>query len=184
MNWRSAFEKEYRKNKGASEKEMEMFLKIWNKELSELEILDINSRQKNPFHKSSKYYELYKPLDSLQWMVPKNTLPDSYIEFLIYSNGGEFQNGDRYLQFFSTDDFREMNLEYEFPEYMEGSISFAMDGCGNHLIFDMRKPGYNGEYPILSVHSGNLGYEDCKLIGNSFIEVCMGKTSIDEERGI
>ena len=73
-----------------------------------------------------------------------------------------------------------MNLAYELPEYMEFSISFAMDGCGNHLVFDMRKRTENGEYPILAVHSGNLGYEDSRLIGNSFIEVCMGRTPIDD----
>lgn len=30
-----------------------------------------------------------------------------------------------------------MNLAYEFAEYMPGSVSFAMDGSGNHYIFDM-----------------------------------------------
>ncbi|WP_041701772.1 SMI1/KNR4 family protein [Gottschalkia acidurici] len=178
MNWQNVFEKEYFKNQGASKEEIEKFKKTWNSELTKIEIIDINSRQKNPFHKSDKNYELYKPFNLLQWKIPKNTLPDSYIEFLKYSNGGEFQNGDRYFQIFSTSDFRQMNIEYEFPEYMEGSISFAMDGSGNHLVFNMRKKRNNGEYPILSIHSGSLGYDDCKLIGSSFIEVCTGKTSI------
>ncbi len=55
-----------------------------------------------------------------------------------------------------------------------------MDGCGNHLVFDMRQDKINDEYPILAVSSGNLSYEDSKLIGNSFIEVCRGKRSIDQ----
>lgn len=66
-----------------------------------------------------------------------------------YSNGGEFQNGERYFQFFNTEDLREMNLAYELPEYMPGAVSFAMDGCGNHYMFDMREEKRNNEYPVL-----------------------------------
>lgn len=43
------------------------------------------------------------------------------------------------FSFFGTSDFREMNLAYEFAEYMPGSVSFAMDGSSNHYIFDMRE---------------------------------------------
>jgi hypothetical protein len=63
---------------------------------------------------------------------------------------------------------------------MELAVSFAMDGNGNHYFFDMRHPLQNGEYPILAASSGNLGYDDCKLIGNSFSQVCSEKISIDE----
>lgn len=179
MGWENNFEVEYIKNSGAEESEIELFIKSWNEDLSEEEVLEINSRQKNTFNKSSEYYEKYKAFDPLLWNIPKRKLPDSYIEFLKYSNGGEFGNGDRYLQFFSTYELREMNLEYELPEYMESAISFAMDGCGNHLLFDMRKSCETGEYPILASHSGSLGCESFKFIANSFIELCMGKTSID-----
>ena len=99
MDWKNAFEKGYIKNRGASKEEIELFLKSWNKKLSETEITEINSRQKNPYNKNSEFYELYKPFDVLLWRIPENKLSDSYIEFLKYSNGGEFENGDRYFQF-------------------------------------------------------------------------------------
>ncbi|GAB1156374.1 hypothetical protein YWY31_23990 [Paenibacillus illinoisensis] len=67
----------------------------------------------------------------------KRPLPDSHAHLLTYSNGGEFQHGERIFQFLGTSDFREMNLAYEFAEYMPGSVSFAMDGSGNHYIIDM-----------------------------------------------
>ena len=47
-----------------------------------------------------------------------------------------------------------MNLAYELPEYMPNAVSFAMDGSGNHYMFDMREEPINGEYPILFAHSG------------------------------
>lgn len=72
-----------------------------------------------------------------------------------------------------------MNLAYEFAEYMPGPFSFAMDGSGNHYIFDMRELSRNGEYPILVAHSGNLGYEDCVHVGNSLPELCMGTDEIE-----
>lgn len=91
----------------------------------------------------------------------------SYLDLLKYSNGGEFQQGERYFQFFHNGDLREMNLAYELPEYMPNAVSFAMDGSGNHYMFDMREESGDGEYPILFAHSGNLGYEDCERVADS-----------------
>lgn len=180
MDFQKIFNKERIKKPGASLSEIESFINSWNADLSKEEIDEINSAQKNPFRKGDKYYDLYKPFDPKLWNFPKMELPSDYIEFLKYSNGGEFINGNRYLQFFSTHDFREMNIAYELPEYMEYAISFAMDGCGNHLLFDMRASCKNNEYPILAAHSGNLGYEDAKLVAASFNELCKGTTQIDD----
>ena len=43
-----------------------------------------------------------------------------------------------------------------------------MDGCGNHLLFDMRNTPINGEYPIIASHSGSLSYDDYKFVASSF----------------
>ncbi len=179
MDFKSIYNKEYIKKPGATQTEIEEFVNTWNVDLSSEEIDEINSRQKNPFRKGDKYYDLYKPFDPRLWSFPKRELPSDYLEFLKYSNGGEFANGDRYLQFFSTNEFREMNIAYELPEYMKLAVSFAMDGCGNHLLFDMRECHKNNDYPILASHSGNLGYEDSKLIAVGFKELCIGTKSID-----
>lgn len=181
MKWEEILKNKYQQKSGATIEEIEHLTKYWNADLSPKEIEDINSRQKNPFHEGDKYYNLYKPFDPSLWKFPRRKLPSSYIDFLKYSNGGEFGNEDRYFQFFNTNNFREMNILYELPEYMQDAVSFAMDGCGNHLVFDMRKEQSSNEYPILATHSGNLGYEDCKLIAYSFEELCKGTTSIDDE---
>ncbi|UNK16296.1 SMI1/KNR4 family protein [Paenibacillus sp. N3/727] len=170
--WTIRFEHEFIKYPGVTEEQITCFLTTWNKDLSEQEINEIKKRQVNPFPKSSPYYDQYKPFDPTGWKLPQRAFPDSYIDFMKYSNGGEFQNGERCFQFFDTEIFREMNFAYEMPEYMPFAVSFAMDGSGNHYLFDMREAARNNEYPILIAHSGNLGYEDCTLAASSFMELC------------
>ncbi|SHJ11310.1 SMI1 / KNR4 family (SUKH-1) [Clostridium cavendishii DSM 21758] len=157
----------YGKGEGATFIMIETLKKTWNKELSEEEKEGLN-----------------KWINPENWSFPQRVLPEAYLEFLKYDNGAIFGNGDRYFQFFTCQDdgnvgLREMNISYEFPEYMKGGVSFAMDGCGNHYIFDMRKEAVNGEYPILTCSSGCLSFEDSKLVGQTFFEVLNGKTSMD-----
>jgi hypothetical protein len=181
MIWNTVFDKEYMKVEGLSQNDLQSFLSTWNMPMTEEEIAEIVKRQRNPFPVNDPLYSQYTPFDPSRWAIPQMNLPDSYMQFLQYSNGGEFGNGDRYFQFFGSSEFRAMNLAYEFPEYMQGAVSFGMDGCGNHYIFDMRNDMRDGEYPILAAHSGNLGYEGCKKVAHSFAELCMGTTSIDDE---
>ncbi|MFF2885908.1 SMI1/KNR4 family protein [Paenibacillus sp. NPDC057967] len=176
--WDQIFEREWAKFPGAIREEWHALQTKWNEPLSEQELREIRERQVNPFPVSSPYYALYKPLVPETWTFPKRALPESYGELLQYSNGGEFQTGDRHFQFFGTSDFRAMNLAYEFPAYMPGTVSFAMDGSGHHYIFDMRAEPRNGEYPILVAHSGNLGFEDCICVADSLQELCRGTEEI------
>lgn len=179
--WDSMFETEYTKWPGATPDEIHQLCTTWNVALSETEIAEIVSRQRNPFPVSHELHSQYQPFDPALWVMPQKQLPESYIAFLKYANGGEFQNGDRYFQFFSTRQFREYNLAYELPEYMKLAVSLGMDGCGNHYLLDMRGEMKNGEYPILAAHSGYLDYEGCAHVANSFMELCRGTTSMDEE---
>ncbi|WP_042161966.1 SMI1/KNR4 family protein [Paenibacillus gorillae] len=180
MNWGTLFEKNYHMFTGVSEAELEQFQNSWNKPMNDLEIQEIVSRQRNPFPINDPLHGLYKPFDPSLWSIPQKTLPESYLAFLRYSNGGEFGNGDRYLQFFSAEELRAMMLAYEFPQYMPGAVPFAMDGSGNHYCWDMRSERDDREYPILVASSGNLGYEDCIRIADTFVELCLGTTSADD----
>lgn len=170
--WNIDFEHAYDIRAGATEEQIARFVMEWNAGLSVQEMDEIKGRQVNPFHKSSPFYDQYVPLNPTGWKLPRRNFPASYLDLLKYSNGGEFQQGARLFQFFNTDDLREMNLAYELPEYMPGAVSFAMDGSGNHYMFDMREAPTNGEYAILFAHSGNLGYEDCERVADSLPALC------------
>lgn len=150
--WNIDFEHQYDQRSGATGEQMARFVKEWNAELSAAEIVDIAG-----------------------WKLPQRSFPASYLDLLKYSNGGEFQQGERLFQFFNTDDLREMSLAYELPEYMPNAVSFAMDGSGNHYMFDMREEPINGEYPILFAHSGSLGYEESERVANSLPALCTEK---------
>ncbi len=180
MNWESVFEHNYENIPGVSERELESFMMNWNKPLSEEEIAEIKGRQRNPFPVTDPLHGLYRPFDPSLWTIPVKRLPAAYLDFLKFSNGGEFGNGERHFQFFGTESLRSMMLAYEFPEYMPGAIPFAMDGCGHHYAWDMRHDPEGDEYPIFVSHSGNLGYEDAAQIAETFMELCQGKISAED----
>ncbi|MCR8842444.1 SMI1/KNR4 family protein [Paenibacillus sp. SC116] len=180
MNWESIFKECYQKLPGLKERELEFFINHWHQPLSQQEIEEISGRQRNPFPKSDPLYKLYQPFDPAKWIIPNKRLPAAYLDFLRYSDGGEFGNGERHFQFFSADELRAMMLAYEFPQYMPGAVPFAMDGCGHHYAWDMRIDREDDEYPILVTHSGNLGYEDAAQIAETFMELCLGTISVED----
>jgi hypothetical protein len=181
MKWDTVFEMNYQTYPGLQEEELENFQHAWPMPLTDLEVQEIVGRQRNPFPVTDQLNPQYTPFDPNLWSIPHQALPASYLDFLRYSNGGEFGNGDRYFQFFSAAELRSMLLAYEFPEYMPGAVPFAMDGSGNHYIWDMRSARPDREYPILVSHSGNLGYEDAIQIADTFLDLCLGTTSADDE---
>ncbi|SFE62127.1 SMI1 / KNR4 family (SUKH-1) [Paenibacillus algorifonticola] len=181
MKWTFRFENSYQKADALSEDDLQHFLNNWNAALTEEEKQEIADRQHNPFPVTDPLHLHYVPLNPATWTFPQKNLPGSYLAFLRYSNGGEFGSGDRHFQFFSAANLREMNLAYDFPAYMPGAVSFGMDGSGNHYIWDMRHNSADGEYPIIVAHSGNLDYEDCRKIADTFLELCSGKTAADDE---
>jgi len=177
--WSDVFEHEWSRQPGASKAELEQFLGQWNARLNEEEIGEIRAGREKLLASMPALYAHGGRPDPADWSFPEGSLPESYIELLLFSNGGEFQQGERYFQFFGTEDFREMNLAYKLPEYMPGAISFALDGNGNHYMFDMRSAAVNGEYPILMAHSGNLSYEDGVQVATSLPELCRNKQAIE-----
>lgn len=61
-------------------------------------------------------------------------------------------------------------MGYDFPQYMPGALPFASDGDGGFYVFDMRHAAIEGEYPVLTVEAGNLGYDDdaAQFLASSF----------------
>lgn len=140
--------------------------------LTKSEIAEINSQQKNPFPASSPLYEEYQPFDPSKWYIPVRPFPDAFVDFLRWSNGGNFLRGEREFGIFGTMSIREYLLAYQIPEYMPGAVPFAFDGGGEFYLFDMREEMIDGEYPIVMSHSGSLGWDedDAVIIADTFLE--------------
>ena len=65
-------------------------------------------------------------------------LPKGYLDFLKESNGGDFGNGEREYQMLSISEVMEYYEIYSFSKFMPYALPFAMDGCGDFYLFNLR----------------------------------------------
>jgi hypothetical protein len=176
MIWSSLFTASF-PVEGASEDELRTLVAALSKPLSEEEISAVNALQSNAFLASDPLHRHCAAADARDWRIPTNPLPPAYLDILRWSNGGSFWSGDRRFDpFFSASEIRPYLVGYQMPQFMPDAIPFAFDGGGNFYLFDMRRPSIGGEYPILFVGSGNLGYNDAVLVATSFVEACRGSS--------
>jgi hypothetical protein len=187
FDWSSVFDEAY-PVAGASATDLERFVATVGQSLTPAEAGAINRGQRNPFPKGDPHYELWRPFDASQWVMPDRPLPASYLVLLRWSNGGEFRKGGRWFQFFPALDpghgVRAMLLAYHLPQYMPGALPFAFNGGGTFYLFDMRGAAKDGEYPVVCAHAGNLGWEpgECLRIAETLESACRGVADVDELR--
>jgi hypothetical protein len=117
-----------------------------------------------------------------RWKMPEGPLPESYLSFLRWSDGGEFRNCDRLLQFFPALDpihgVRIMTLVYLVPERSPGLLPFAFDGGGIFYAFDMRMRPDHGEYNIVAAE---CGYPHTPgFLASTFLEACQSRQSLED----
>jgi hypothetical protein len=103
--------------------------------------------QCNPWPPTHDQHALWRPIDPATWVLPEGPLPASYLGLLAWSDGCGATNGKREFGFLGTKSLREYMLCYHFPEYMPGSVPFALDGGGIFYVFDMREAARGGRVP-------------------------------------
>lgn len=99
---------------------------------------------------------------------PSQVVPEDYKTLISESNGGIFLYGEREYQFLALEEVIEYYDLYHFSEFMPFAYPFAMDGCGNFYIFNMR---YD-DASVYAVCAGDMGWEEdeCYFVANSFKE--------------
>lgn len=183
IEWPSIFEERY-PTAGANAHELAVLVRSFGEALSAEELHFIKTGQSNPYPPSHPLYASYSPFDPRRWKFPLGTLPAEYMDFLSWSNGGEFRTGERWFQFFPAVDpdhgVRAMLLAYHIPEYMPLALPFAMDGGGGIYLFDMRDPA--SAPPIVWAHAGNLGWasDEHAPLAPNFLAACRGKTAPED----
>lgn len=67
---------------------------------------------------------------------------------------------------------------YHFYEFMPFAYPFAMDGCGNFYIFNLRYE----DVSVYAVCAGDMGWEEdeCYFVANSFKE-CLSQPKHGDE---
>jgi len=178
IDWPSLFD-EIHPQPGASDGDIISLVEAVTRPLSRTEIEQINAEHR---HLASHIEELAPKLgvlpvfpwgDPAKWELPHEALPQTYLDFLRWSNGGSFRKGAKWFDtVFRTDEVRGYLLRYDLPEHMPGVLPFAFDGGGTFYVFDMRRPPRSGEYPVMVAHASNLGFGASRQIGTTFIEAC------------
>lgn len=109
---------------------------------------------------------------------PSSYLPSTYLSLMRESNGGDFIYGEREYQFFSIDEVMEYYEAYMFSEFMPFAYPFAMDGCGNFFLFNLRAM----DDCVYTASAGNMGWEkdECFKIANNFLE-CLQQDRLWDE---
>ena len=170
--WENLFESAviHHRRKLPSKKEFDDMLNKWHSKLSNEEEATLKGHMTLDEIESSSIYFADK------------ILPISYLNFLRFCDIDEMENGSRYFQFLSLEEIREYTIAYVFLKWLNGGITFAMNGGGVHYVFDMRKESAHGEYPIYAVSSGNQGweYDEAFFLGNSFTEVITATTNVED----
>lgn len=116
------------------------------------------------------------PPDPSKWKFPSRGVPDSYLDFLRWSNGGNFQNGDRVFEFYPCEGVRSIMITYYTPAFAPHLVPFASDQAerGNRYGFDTSADPLNGEFPILFGQWNSLG--DDFYLAETFVDACRATT--------
>jgi hypothetical protein len=180
INWESVFD-EIHSQPGATDDDIAGLVKVLSQPLSQTEIDQVRTKH---LHLGRLLEESCAKLgvpvprvfpwgDCSNWQIPRGNLPESYLHFLRWSNGGAFRKGSKWLDpVFRTDEVRGYLLSYDLPEHMPGALPFAFDGGGTFYLFDMREAPLDGEYPVLVAHASNLGFGASHTVGASLLQAC------------
>src|SRR4051812_22941348 len=96
VRWSKVFSIRH-KEVGATERELRAMLAALTTPLSDVEVAGINAAQANPFPASAPLHAAFQRFDPGAWRLPRRSPPAAYLDFLRWSNGGSFGNGDRWF---------------------------------------------------------------------------------------
>jgi hypothetical protein len=162
---------------GASQPQIEQLLDSIVQPLSEDEINRLeNVLQRNPFPPGDPMREKYVLSNAARLVMPRRRLPESYVDFLGWSNGGRFRNGMREMAIFPCAGVREMMLLGLFPAVVPGVVPFAKHKS-DYLGFDTAADPTSGEFPVVYVPHDN---PDPVRMASGFREFCEGTSDPEE----
>lgn len=124
----------------------------------------------NPYEKFIIDFEINEPTSetlilNLQNQI-KIVLPKEYIEFMLFSNGGEGTIGQSYLALWRVEDIIELNEAYKVSEYAPGLLIIGSDGGDTAYCIDMNID----KLPIVQVPFIGMDLDEVCICGNTFID--------------
>lgn len=101
--------------------------------------------------------------------------PSDYKTFLSWSNGGEGQIGNIYFSFWSADEIKELNEDYQISKYLPGIVGIGTDGGGQCYALDYRM--YPENPPLIQCPLGDLDFSSIVDLGSTFRDGIEGAVS-------
>jgi hypothetical protein len=94
--------------------------------------------------------------------------PKDYVEFLLWSNGGEGEIGENYLSLWRCEDIAQLNEDYSIQKYLtENFVAFGTNGGGECYAFDYSEP----EKPkVINCALGDLDINELRYVADTFTE--------------
>jgi hypothetical protein len=170
IKWRSLFTKSQRVA-GAGQALIRLFLRRIKRPLSKKEYAYLEPRlRSNPYPESDPLHATYNPPDARELPWPQRRPPESYLDFLCWSDGGTFVNGKRTLKMIPCLGIRDEMLVYFFPYVVPLILPFATVET-YWYGFDLSNDPVEGEYPVVFSHYGD-GMSEPIVLASSFLECC------------
>src|SRR2546422_11076133 len=95
-------------------------------------------------------------------------LPPDYKTFLSWSNGGEGQIGSAYFSFWSAEEIKDLNEDYQISKYLPGIVGIGTDGGGQCYALDYRM---RPETPsLIQCPLGDFDFSSIVVFGSDFSE--------------
>lgn len=92
--------------------------------------------------------------------------PSDYKTFLSWSNGGEGQIGNRYFSFWSSEEIKQLNEDYQISKYLPSIVGIGTDGGGQSYALDYRMSPENP--PLIQCPLGDLDFSSIVVLGSTF----------------
>ena len=117
--------------------------------------------------------QLQQLLTSIQEIMPFRGLPESYLAFLRWSNGGTFRNGIRNIAFWHCGGPRRMMDRFHFAEFAPLIVPFASNpGTGDWYGFDTSSEPVAGEFPVVYIDHEIM--RERLVLAPTFLDFCRG----------
>lgn len=96
-------------------------------------------------------------------------LPESYLQFLLRSNGGEGFIGEQYVVAWRVEELLDLNKNYEVEKYAPGLFLFGSNRAGEAFAFDLNNAGCVVMVPFIG-----MCLDDAVVVASTFDDLMEG----------
>jgi hypothetical protein len=92
--------------------------------------------------------------------------PDDYVEIMTWSDGGDFELGEKYLRLWNIREVVERNSALDVQSNLPGTVAIGSDASDMLYLLDYRQAG--AEPKLLEVEGGAQFFDECTVQGPTF----------------